>query len=65
MIALIDKNTPTSDLLEIKIGSEVNNGNISGFVKDIKITDTDELWLFIFYLDNETEFEIIKIKNIC
>jgi len=34
-------------------------------VKDIQITDTDEFWLFIFYLEEGNQIEIKKIKNIC
>jgi len=66
MIVKIDRNTPTSDLLEIKVGSNVTDGNeLEGFVKEIKINDTDEFWLFIFFLDNGNQIEITKIKNIC
>lgn len=57
---------PTSDLLDIKIGTTITDGNeIMGCVKEIKISDTDEYWLFIFSLDNGNHIEIMKIKNIC
>ncbi|MFC3562976.1 hypothetical protein [Pedobacter jamesrossensis] len=65
MVISINKNTPTSDLLEIKVGSIVSNGTFNGRVKDVKITDTDEFWLFIFFLEEGGQIEIRKIKNIC
>ncbi|WP_316829945.1 hypothetical protein [Pedobacter aquatilis] len=62
----VDKNTATSTLLEVKIGSVITDGHeITGTVTEINITDTDEFWLFIFYLDEKKQIEIRKIKNIC
>ena len=62
----IDKNTPTSDLLEIEVGFNITDGNkLKGYVTEIKISDTDEFWLFLFSLDNGNQIEIMKIKNIC
>lgn len=65
MTISIDKNTPTSNLLEIKVGSVISNGTLNGQVKDIKISDTDQFWLFIFYLEQGNQIEITKIKNVC
>ncbi|GAA3952762.1 hypothetical protein GCM10022246_03770 [Pedobacter ginsengiterrae] len=65
MIISIDKNTPTSNLLNVKVGSIITDNILSGTVKDIQITDTDEFWLFIFYLEEGNQIEIKKIKNIC
>ena len=65
MAISIDKNTPTSNLLDIKIGSIITNNTLTGRVKDIQVSDTDEFWLFIFYLEEGNQIEIRKIKNIC
>ena len=65
MIISIDKNTPTSSLLNVKVGSIITDNILRGTVKDIQITDTDEFWLFIFYLEEGNQIEIKKIKNIC
>lgn len=65
MAISIDKNTPTSNLLDIKIGSIITNNTLTAKVKDIQVTDTDEFWLFIFYLEEGNQIEIRKIKNIC
>lgn len=65
MIISIDKNTPTSNLLNIKAGSIITSNTLHGTVKDIQINDTDEYWLFIFYLEEGNQIEIIKIKNVC
>ncbi|MGA9650783.1 MULTISPECIES: hypothetical protein [Pedobacter] len=65
MIISIDKNTPTSNLLNVKVGSIITDNILRGTVKDIQITDTDEFWLFIFYLEEGNQIEIKKIKNIC
>jgi len=65
MIISIDKNIPTSNLLNVKVGSIITDNILRGTVKDIQITDTDEFWLFIFYLEEGNQIEIKKIKNIC
>ena len=65
MIISIDKNTPTSNLLNVKVSSIITDNILRGTVKDIQITDTDEFWLFIFYLEEGNQIEIKKIKNIC
>ncbi|RNL53401.1 hypothetical protein [Pedobacter jejuensis] len=63
---LIDNETPTSDLLEVKLNDFISDkfGN-EGVVNKISINDSDEFWLFIFSLSNNKSIEITKIKNIC
>jgi len=62
----INNNTPTSDLLNIKVNDDlINENNLFGKVKAIDIIDTDEFWLFTFKLQNNQQIEIKKIKNIC
>lgn len=63
---LITDNTPTSDLLEIKINHYISdNKGKAGLVSHINIVETDEFWLFIFTLNNAQIIEIRKIKTIC
>lgn len=62
----VNENTPTSDLLAIKTGTNLSDGHlITGFVSKINIIDTDEFWLFVFNLSNGKYIEVRKIKNIC
>lgn len=62
----IDERTPTSDLLSLKENTLIENENgISGAIKNISVSVTDEYWLFEFLLDNGKEIEIKKIKNVC
>ncbi|GGI24581.1 hypothetical protein [Pedobacter mendelii] len=66
MLTILDKNTPTSNLLEINVNDHISDGKgIDGTVNKIVITDNDEFWLFIFMLNNNKQIEIRKIKNIC
>jgi len=62
----IDKNTPTSKLLEIKKDHLIENEQgINGTVEKVEINNDDESWLFIFHLADGNQIEIKKIKNIC
>lgn len=63
---LIDNNTPTSTLLEIKKGHLIGNEKgIYGTVEKVEINNDDAFWLFIFHLTDGDQIEIKKIKNIC
>jgi len=62
----INKNLPTSDLLDVKVGDEVDNGaGKEGQVSVIHVTETDEYLQFLFGLENGQEIEIRKLKQIC
>lgn len=66
MITTVDENTPTSDLLEIKQNTLIaDNTGTSGLVEKVEVANTDEFWLFTFYLADGKQIEIRKIKNIC
>ncbi|PWS28756.1 hypothetical protein DHW03_02630 [Pedobacter yonginense] len=62
----INQNIPTSTLLDVKVGDEVDNGaGKAGEVSKINITETDEYLQFLFGLNNGQEIEIRKLKQIC
>ncbi|MCZ4222465.1 hypothetical protein [Pedobacter rhodius] len=66
MMVIINENTPTSALLEIKKGVLIGNEKgASGTVEEVEIKDNDEFWLFIFHLKNGKQIDIRKVKNIC
>jgi len=63
---LIDDNTPTSTLLEIKKGHLIGDEKgVTGSVEKVEISNDDALWLFVFHLTDGNQIEITKIKNIC
>jgi len=61
----VDNKTPTSSLLDVKQGDNIDNGQISGSVKDISIQETDEYLMFLFLLENNQEIVIKKIRQVC
>jgi len=62
----INENTPTSELLSLKEGTLIENEKgISGVIKKVKVSVTDEYWLFEFLLADGKEIEIKKVKNVC
>lgn len=63
---VVNKNIPTSNLLEIKLNDRIENGEgTAGMVSVINIHETDEYLMFLFGLDNGSEIEIKKLKQIC
>ncbi|PWS33153.1 hypothetical protein [Pedobacter paludis] len=62
---IVDENVPTSNLLEIKVGDQINNEGKSGAVEIINLHETDEYLLFLFGLTNGLEIEIKKLKQVC
>jgi len=63
---LIDNNTPTSTLLEIKKNDLIEDEKgVYGTVEKVEINNDDAFWLFIFRLTDGSQIEIKKIKNIC
>lgn len=63
---LIDNNTPTSTLLEIKKNDRIEDEKgVYGTVEKVEINNDDAFWLFIFQLTDGSQIEIKKIKNIC
>ncbi|QNN44599.1 hypothetical protein [Pedobacter roseus] len=63
MIAVHDQ-LPTSTLLELKVGDDISNGNQSGKIKNIEISETDEFLMFLFQLEN-SHIIIKKLKQVC
>jgi len=63
MIAVHDQ-LPTSTLLELKVGDDISNGNQSGKIKNIAISETDEFLMFLFQLEN-SHIIIKKLKQVC
>ncbi|WP_025143564.1 hypothetical protein [Pedobacter jeongneungensis] len=63
MITLNDQ-LPTSTLLELKVGDDISNGNQSGKIKNIEISETDEFLMFLFQLENN-HIIIKKLKQVC
>lgn len=62
----VNKNLPTSTLLEIKVTDQIDNGEGKcGEVSVINIQETDEYLIFLFGLSNGSEIEIRKLKQIC
>ena len=51
MIAVNDQ-LPTSMLLELKIGDAISNGNQSGIIQNVEISETDEFLMFLFQLED-------------
>ncbi|KQR70993.1 hypothetical protein [Pedobacter sp. Leaf176] len=63
---LIDKNTPTSTLLEINKDHHIGNKKgVNGTVEKVEISNDDAFWLFLFHLTDGNLIEIKKMKNIC
>jgi len=62
---IVNENVPTSNLLEIKVGDQINNEGKSGTVEIINLHETDEYLLFLFGLTNGLEIEIRKLKQVC
>lgn len=63
MIAVNDQ-LPTSMLLELKIGDVISNGNQSGIIQNVEISETDEFLMFRFVLAHG-EIEVRKLKQVC
>ncbi|MGM9475731.1 hypothetical protein ACS5PU_04840 [Pedobacter sp. GSP4] len=61
----VNNSLPTSTLLELKVGDMISNSNdLSGTIKSIEISETDEFLLFIFQLENN-QIEVKKLKQVC
>ncbi|MCX2495345.1 hypothetical protein OQX63_17775 [Pedobacter sp. PF22-3] len=63
MIAVNDQ-LPTSMLLELKIGDVISNGNQSGIIQNVEISETDEFLMFLFQLEG-SHIIIKKLKQVC
>lgn len=62
---IVNNQTPTSALLEIKKGDDIEQGSIHGIVSKIEIQETDEFLQFIFELENAKHISIRKLKQVC
>jgi len=61
----VNDSLPTSTLLELKVGDMISNSNdLSGPIKNIEISETDEFLLFIFQLEGR-HIIIKKLKQVC
>lgn len=64
-MTIINDNLPTSILLEIKIGEVITDGKgQSGTVKSIEISETDELLMFLFQLE-DGHIIVRRLKQVC
>lgn len=61
----VNDSLPTSTLLELKVGDMISNSDdLSGTIKNIEISETDEFLLFIFQLEGR-HIIIKKLKQVC
>jgi len=61
----VNDSLPTSTLLELKVGDMISNSDdLSGTMKNIEISETDEFLLFIFQLEGR-HIIIKKLKQVC
>lgn len=63
MIAVNDQ-VPTSTLLELKVGHAITNGNQSGIIQMVEISETDEFLMFLFQLESN-HIMVRKLKQVC
>lgn len=64
MITVSDS-LPTSTLLELKVGEEITDGNnLSGPIKSIEISETDEFLMFLFQVES-SYIMVKKLKQVC
>ncbi|TCD10393.1 hypothetical protein EZ449_08555 [Pedobacter frigidisoli] len=64
MITVSD-NSPTSNLLEIKVGDEIQSDSRSGIVQEIEIQERDDYMMFLFALENKQQIIVRKIRQVC
>ena len=63
-MTFVNDNLPTSVLLELKVGNEITDGNHSGIIKNIEISETDEYLMFLFHLES-SHIVVKKLKQVC
>lgn len=61
---MVSDKLPTSTLLELKVGDEIRNDQVSGIIEKIEISETDEFLMFRFILASG-EIEVRKLKQVC
>ena len=63
-MTILSDSLPTSTLLELKAGDAITNGNQSGIIQNVEISETDEFLMFRFVLAHG-EIEVRKLKQVC
>ncbi|WP_316772071.1 hypothetical protein [Pedobacter frigiditerrae] len=63
---ILNDNTPTSELTEIKVGDSISNGiGTFGEVEDIKFENGDGFWEFTFSLIGGGFIQVRKTRTTC
>ncbi|WP_231425262.1 MULTISPECIES: hypothetical protein [Pedobacter] len=62
---IVNDQTPTSTILELKVGMHIDNNLISGNIAHIEIQETDEYLLFLFDLEQGNQIIVRKLKQVC
>lgn len=63
---IINDQTPTSQLTEVKVGDQISNGlGTFGEVEDINFQNEDLSWKFTFKLVGGGFIEATKTRNTC
>ncbi|RZK51433.1 MAG: hypothetical protein EOO91_20860 [Pedobacter sp.] len=63
---ILNDNTPTSQLTEVKVGDSISNGiGTFGEVEDIKFEDGDGFWEFTFSLVGGGFIQVKKNRTTC
>ncbi|WP_316787149.1 hypothetical protein [Pedobacter frigiditerrae] len=63
---ILNDNTPTSELTQVKVGDSISNGiGTFGEVEDIKFEDGDGFWEFTFSLIGGGFIQVRKTRTTC